>query len=241
MSDNRTHAAQLHRPNAYSGVQVTAVTKTDMAYQQIRGDIIEGVLVPATELDQEALAQRLGLSTTPVREALRLLETEGLVVSRRHHRTMVAGLDASLLEETYAVRLALDPLAAQLAAINADDVQRELIREFGTHEAASNDDPVQALYANRRLHQAIYVASGNSVLTSVLDALWDRSDRYRLTILRDADRAQDARQEHAAILRAVLSGDGDRAAELTRVHVSESMASIRRVLGQTQTPDWCEG
>src|SRR5262245_40634132 len=101
----------------------TALTKTDLAYWHVRQEILEGTLAPGSALDQEALAARLGLSTTPVREALRRLESEHLVRSRAHRDTVVAELSPTLLADTYAVRLTLDPLAVMMTAKTASDTE----------------------------------------------------------------------------------------------------------------------
>jgi DNA-binding GntR family transcriptional regulator len=208
------------------GLYATPLTKTELAYQHIRREIIEGVLSPETVLDQEALAERLGLSTTPVREALRLLESEHLVTSRRHRNTVVTGLDPDMLEDTYAVRLALDPLAVSLAATNATEPDRALIGRLAEqrHDDAS---AVENLNQNRALHRAIYAASGNTTLTQILDTLWDRSDRYRMVTLGNEDTAQIAHHEHYAIATAVLAGEGEKAATLMHDHVAASLQRIR--------------
>jgi DNA-binding GntR family transcriptional regulator len=214
------------------GLYATPLTKTEMAYRQIRQEIIEGLLGPNTVIDQEALALRLGLSTTPVREALRLLESENLVINRRHRNTVVTPLDYDLLEETYSVRLSLDPLAVAFAAVKATDAEREFIKTL-VHQELPDPTPVETMHANRRLHRAIYAASGNSVLTQVLDTLWDRSDRYRMVTVRNDTHARIAHHEHHAIVDAVLAGDAETAAALMRDHVGESLQRIRE---ESRTP-----
>ena len=202
------------------------VTKTDLAYPQIRQKILEGQLAPGTSLNQEALAADLGLSTTPVREALRRLEAERLVVSRAHRDMVVAPLSVTTVEDVYAVRLSLDPLAAALAAARAVAEEKEKILAL-SHESPVEDDPVSHVYLNRQLHRSIYAASGNSVLTECLDSLWDLSDRYRLITLKDNKMAKIAQEQHAAIVAAVVVGNPDRAAELMREHLAESLQRIR--------------
>lgn len=205
---------------------IRAVTKSDLAYQQIRQKILEGALAPGMSLDQEALAGWLGLSTTPVREALRRLESERLVVSRAHRDTVVAPLSLETVEQVYAVRLSLDPLAVSLAAARADGAERARILAL-SQEKPVQDDPVANVALNRRLHRAIYAASGNVVLTEILDSLWDLSDRYRVIISKDHTAINVAQNEHAAIVSAVLEGDPDRAAELMRDHLAASLQQIR--------------
>jgi DNA-binding GntR family transcriptional regulator len=210
---------------------IRALTKADLAYQQIRQRILEGELAPETSLDQEALAKWLGLSTTPVREALRRLESERLVVSRAHRDTVVAPLSLDMVEEVYAVRLSLDPLAVSLAAARADGAQRAAIVAL-SREHQVPGDLQSTVSLNRRLHRAIYTASGNATLVEILDSLWDLSDRYRLIVCRDQAVVELAHAEHAAIVTAVVEGAPDRAAELTRNHLAASLQQIRSAVAE---------
>ena len=207
-------------------VPLRPVTKTDLAYLQIRQKILEGELPPEMSLDQEALAQSLGLSTTPVREALRRLESERLVISRAHRDTVVAPLSLATMEEVFSVRLSLDPLAASLAAAHADDSERERIRALSRQHPAA-DDPVTSVHFNRRLHRSIYAACRNTTLVEILDSLWDLSDRYRLIISKSGAGPAMAGDEHPAIVSAVTGGSPDRAAKLMREHVAASLNQIR--------------
>lgn len=209
-----------------SGVPSVALTKTDNAYQQLRARILSGELAPGTSLDQETLAEELGLSTTPVREALRRLESDQLVISRAHRDTVVTPISITLLEEVYAVRLKLDPMAVGLTAEHADasdiaEMQR-LLKEDLTGASAADH-----LYHNRDLHREIYRCCGNSVLVQVLDSLWDLSDRYRMITLKDHTTARSAAAEHAEIVSAIVSRDADEAAYLMREHVKQSLEKIR--------------
>lgn len=202
------------------------LTKADMAYRRVREEIVEGAMAPGSAIDQEALAARLGLSTTPVREALRRLESESLVVSRPHRDTIVAPLTREQLEDTYTVRLALDPLAISIAARQAPDTELRSILQLA-HQAAADADPVSQMYQNRNLHRAMYRACGNAVLIQMLDALWDSSDRYRLATLQDDRTGLRARTEHTDIAEAMVARHPAKAAKLMRQHVADSLARIR--------------
>jgi DNA-binding GntR family transcriptional regulator len=202
------------------------VTKTDLAYCEIRQMILEGELPPGAALDQEALAKNLDLSTTPVREALRRLESERLVVNRAHRETVVAPLSLDIVEDVYAVRLSLDPLAAGLAATQATDGERKKILALSRERSAKND-AISNVYQNRHLHRSIYAAAGNPVLTGLLDSLWDLSDRYRMVISRDRSTIEVAQEEHVAIAEAVVGGEAGRAAQLMREHLASSLQMIR--------------
>lgn len=207
-----------------------ALTKVDVAYQLLRNEIFQGTLAPGTSLDQEVIATRLGLSTTPVREALRRLESEKLVISRSHRDTIVAPVSLELLENTYAVRLNLDPLAVGLAATEATEEQLAAIKQACV--PPTYDDPVADLHHNRTMHRAVYAACGNATLVEILDMLWDRSDRYRLIVLRTRSTAKSAHEEHEAIVDALLARDAERAAALMREHIATSPGHIKQTRGK---------
>jgi DNA-binding GntR family transcriptional regulator len=204
------------------------MTKTEAAYLEIRARILSGELAPGGAIDQESLAADLGLSTTPVREALRKLESDGWVSLAAHREARIAPLSLVELEELYGVRLSLDPLAAELACRNIDDAGiAELQRLLAEHHQPSSDD----LHHNRRLHRAIYVASGNATLTSILDQLWDRSDRYRLTLIQeDAVVSVTSQYEHADIVAAVAARDRRQVAKLMRQHLLASLEKLRPMM-----------
>jgi DNA-binding GntR family transcriptional regulator len=193
-------------------------SKAHAAYQELRGMILRGELKGGAPLNQEQLAAELGVSTTPLREALRSLESEGLVKSRTHRDVIVAPLDPHELLEIYDVRGHLDALAARLAAQNLDEDARADIEEAARELAEPHDDPVAA---NRKFHRAIYLASKNAVLIEVLETLWNRSDRYRRFSRPMATRA-DVVAEHQKLADVVLGGDAKAAETLMRAHVQEA-------------------
>jgi DNA-binding GntR family transcriptional regulator len=191
--------------------------------------IIDGELAPGDVLDQEALAAMLSLSTTPVREALRRLESERLIVSRAHRSTEVAPLSFESLEQTYTIRIVLDSMAVELAAMNATEEQIKEMRRCAKLPR-QKDDPLARLQKNRAFHSAIYSSCGNDILIGILDQLWDLSDRYRIVVLRDTPAAEAARSEHDAILDAVASRQRRKAGQLMREHMEKSLATITRLV-----------
>lgn len=206
------------------GTPSRALTKTDMAYISVREQIFTGQLAPGALIDQEVLAASLGLSTTPVREALRRLESEHLVVTRAHRDTVVATLSAKQLQEVYEIRMFLDPYAVQLAAQNATDAEREEMAQL--LKGHRKEDAIGELHYNRLLHRAIYGACGNETLIQLLDQLWDLSDRHRYAILHEHSGSKNAHKEHGALIRAVIAGDDKLATELMRKHVLGSLAHL---------------
>jgi DNA-binding GntR family transcriptional regulator len=212
--------------SALSDVTRQPSTKADAAYVHIRRAILEGQLAPGSLLDQELLATTLGLSTTPVREALRRLEMERLVLSRAHRDTIVAPLSLGLLEETYALRLVLDPMAAALSAKHMPDEQAQGLLTLIAGESAPMPI-VEQMHLNRRFHRAIYSACANSVLVSQLESLWDMTDRYRLVTLKQVGTSEVARAEHQEIAELVISRNPEAVHALMEKHVSDSLQRIR--------------
>jgi DNA-binding GntR family transcriptional regulator len=207
-----------------------ALTKTDLAYEQIRQAILEGTLKPGSNLDQEVLAEQLELSTTPVREALRRLESERLVVRRAHRDTVVAPLSMTMVEESFSVRLALDPLAVSLAASKATAEERKVLQEqlFADEPGPR---PLDRVTRHRQLHAAMYGACHNALLVEMLDSLWDVGDRYRLVTLALGAVAPPIHQDHGKIIEAVIDGRARQAAKLMREHTAKAFQTIRDAAG----------
>ena len=204
-------------------------SKADVAYDEIRAAILGGDLLPGTALNQEQLADELGVSTTPLREALRRLESEGFVKMPPHRDAIVAPLDADELLALYEVREALDSLAASLAAKRYDEADAEAMAEAAGRLGSSGDDPV---LANRALHASIYRASHNPVLIAELDSLWDRSDRYRIAI-RGIALQPEVVESHRALVATVLSHDAEGAAAKMRVHISDARRSVEDAIANS--------
>jgi DNA-binding GntR family transcriptional regulator len=205
-------------------VGIGSLTKTDAAYSELRARILDGTLPPGSVLDQDTIAQQLGLSTTPVREALRRLESENFVIMAAHRESRVAGLTREELQEIYGIRLALDPLAARLAAEHATDEQIAAARDALEWTGVSVAEVL--LEGNRRFHRSIYSASGNSTLTAILEALWDRTDRYRMALLRTDDGRREADTDHRQIYAAFANRDGALVERLMYEHLSRSKQKI---------------
>jgi DNA-binding GntR family transcriptional regulator len=204
-------------------------TKSDYAYTRLRDGILSGEFEPGTVLHQATLAKTIGISTTPLREAMRRLMTEGLVELDAHRDARVSALTAEEARDLLEVRRSLDPLAAALAAERRSKDDIRLMREAATSLHPFSDDVrVAQLVAHRRFHTAIYMASHNDLLISTLDALWDKADRYRrlgLQLKRDQPERDQKKHEHAELLDAVIGGDSDRAAEVMRHHIDTSLGA----------------
>ena len=205
------------------------VTKSDYAYNRLREAILDGEFEPGTVLHQATLAKTIGISTTPLREALRRLMSQGLVELDAHRDAKITSLTAEEARDLLEIRRSLDPLAAGLAAQRRtrEDIQR--IRDAALHVEPLHSNPtVTDLSAHRRFHTAIYTASHNELLTSTLDALWDKADRYRrlgLQVERTQEERDQKSREHQALIEAVVMGDSDLAAEIMRQHIDTSLGA----------------
>jgi DNA-binding GntR family transcriptional regulator len=200
-------------------------SKSSAVYLELRQRILSAALAPGTAINQEHLAADLGVSTTPLREALRRLESEGLVQLLAHREAIVAPLDAAELAAVYEVREQLDPLAAALAAERHTTAEGSAIRKATARTRRPGRE--DQMTVNRRYHASIYGACHNPVLIATLDALWDRSDRYRRAVGHMGAEAA-IQDEHIAIADAVLGRRAEESAELMRNHIRRTRMAFQQ-------------
>jgi DNA-binding GntR family transcriptional regulator len=223
-------------PNAEPGF----TTKSDLAYTRVRGLILSGELAPGAVLPQATLAQTIGMSTTPLREALRRLKQDGLVELDAHRDARVRPLDATEARDLLELRRSLDPLAASLAAQRRTEADlADVGAALDGLEALSASPSIAQLESHHRFHAAIHRASHNTLLVDVLDGLWVKTDRYRrhgLAAGRSDEEREARATEHRLLFEAVRDGDADTAAELMRRHVETSLGarSADRLAGPDQ-------
>lgn len=204
-------------------------TKSEYAYRELRRRILGGDLAPGSGINQFTLAKAIGISTTPLREALKRLKGEGLVELDAHRDARVTPLRAEEARDLLELRRALDPLAVALAAERRTDADVKAIREAAEGLRALPGDPEdEDLVAHRRFHAALYRASHNALLVEALDGLWDKTDRYRRLAL-EVDRGDAARErtdrEHRALVDLVVAGDAEGASAVMREHVDTSLGA----------------
>lgn len=202
----------------------------DQAYLAIRERIDSGLLARGMRLHQEQLAAELGVSRTPVREALRRLAAEGRVEIHTNRGARVADIETLDMPEPYEARLVVEPGAAALAARRGLAEPQRRMRDAVADQRAAAGDLTRSFAANRAFHLALVEASGNRLLVQFAEHLWVArigAAIYELQaetpqrMLLDAD-------EHAAILDAVADGDAKRAESLTRRHVAEALRRLPR-------------
>jgi DNA-binding GntR family transcriptional regulator len=209
--------------------QLNVTSVVDQAYIAIRDRIDDGRLARGTRLHQEDLAAELGVSRTPVREALRRLAAEGRVELLTNRGARVADIDLAAMPEPYEARLVIEPGAAALAARRGLSASQS--RRLGAAIAAQRagaGDMQRSFAANRDFHLSLVEGSGNTLLLQFAEHLWvarigaaiyERQAETRERMLLDAD-------EHQAILEAVERGDARKAESLARKHVADALRRL---------------
>jgi DNA-binding GntR family transcriptional regulator len=213
---------------------VPSNTKSEAAYQMLKQLVIEGTLTPGHALEQAALAQLVGVSLTPLREAIRRLEGEGLVRVAPHRGVLVVPMTRQDLHDIYESRFALEPFATRLAAQRASEEERALITSYAAAEPGTSGS-VERMRHRYETHRAIYAACGNATLVGMLDMVWDRHDRYSVTMRRSTEAnprflegLSAARDDHVMLVDAVVNGRAREAESRVRDEVRRQLAWLER-------------
>ncbi len=199
------------------------------AYTLILDAIDAGLYKPGDRLVESELADRLGVSRTPVREALQRLETQSML-TRDGRSLIVASLDHNQLAELYAVRAELEGLAARLAARHSTDEEIRVLRGMlADDQHLLGGDPHVLSRANRRFHKQIHLASHNRFLVQQLGLVHRSMALMATTSFAAAGRDAVALEEHARIVAAIAARDGDAAYAALRAHISQAFETRLRI------------
>lgn len=199
------------------------------AYTLILEAIDAGVYKPGDRLVESELADRLGVSRTPVREALQRLETQAML-TRDGRSLIVATLDHNQLAELYAVRSELEGLAARLAARHATPEEVRVLQSMVAEDRALlGGDPRALSRANKRFHKQIHLASHNRFLVQQLDLVHRSMALMANTSFAAEGRDEVALAEHDQIVSAIANGDGEAADQALRTHISRAFETRLRV------------
>ena len=204
------------------GTAVRHRTMAEAALERLREAIIMGELTPGTPLRLEDLARALGMSISPIREAVRQLEALGLAQHVPHHGARVMGLDVEELRELFSIRLALEAMAVRRAAAlfrPADgDAASAALAQYG--EARRRGDIRGAVRAHGAFHFTLYEAARSGWLVRLIRPAWDSCERYRPALLSARGELQQRHERlDAELLAACAARDADRAAEVLRTHL----------------------
>ena len=202
----------------------------DVVFNTLRRATLRGELKPGERLMEIALANRLGVSRTPVREAIRKLELEGLVVMIPRKGAEVARITEKDLRDVLEVRCSLEELAAELAAERMDEETREklktALKEF--EDAIASGDNGAIADSDMEFHDIIFDATANPRLIQIIGNLREQFYRYRLEYVKDAEYHAVLLKEHQELVKAMITGKKEEAREIMKKHiVNQEMTVIR--------------
>lgn len=204
-------------------------------YERLRDGVLRGELAPGSLVSQVQLARRYNVSRAPLREALRMLQSEGLVVAEPGRRSRIAGVSAPDLEQLYALRIAVEALAVRLTVPRMADSNlselRRLLEEMD--ELSRLRDFERWEVPHRAFHRAL-VARGGERLVTLIDELSDHAERYRRILLEHPRAWSAVASEHAAIVRACEARDAGEAASRLAAHFATTALTV----GATLAPEY---
>lgn len=208
----------------------------DVVFQTLRNAILKGELKPGERLMEIQLAGKLGVSRTPVREALRKLELEGLVIMIPRRGAIVADITVQDLNDVLEVREALEELAVRKACDCATDEQMKALKQASGDfkKYAENDDLLGCVEADMQFHEIIYAATNNRRLQQMLLNLREQMYRYRMEYMKDKRMYKQLVEEHDAIRKAIKKKDKEKAGAAMRSHIRNQQEAIKKNLVKTE-------
>jgi DNA-binding GntR family transcriptional regulator len=203
-------------------------TTQQAVLHELRGLIRSGRLGPGERIVQDSLAEDLGISRVPLREALKIMQAEGQVTYAAHRGYVVTELSIADLREIHRMRELLEPEAirAAMAAMRPDDVQAIEELEQRVVDAASTGDVMAMSEANRRFHHALVEPCGMPRLLRHLRVLWDATEVYRLMLYSDDRGRERVESEHRRVVEAVVAGDAEAVVDELAQHRTHAFALL---------------
>ena len=205
----------------------------DVAFQTLRRGILHGDLKPGERLMEIQLANRLGVSRTPVREAIRMLELEGLVINMPHRGAQVANITEKDMQDVLEVRKGLEEMSVKLACERITEEQLQALyeasREF-EKRANLSEDVLELAEADEAFHAIIYRASGNLRLEQLIHNLQDQMFRYRIEYLKDEANRDSLIKEHDEIWESLKNRNYNRSRKYMRQHIERQMDAIMEMI-----------
>lgn len=207
-------------------------TNADTAYEVIRDRLVMLDIRPGDPINDDRLAAELGFGRTPVREALKRLERDRLVIAYPRRGTFATGVDMTDLADISEIRRQLEPTAAARAARTASQEIRDRLAALADQVAGFGDteDPRELLRKDIQVHREIYRAAGNPHLEDILVSLDSHATRIWCLFLDRLPHVADHVREHAELLKAIVDGDAETASALTLAHVVGFEQAIRTLL-----------
>lgn len=206
----------------------------DVVFQELRKEILTGVLQPGERLMEIHLAKRLGVSRTPIREAIRKLELEGLAIMTHRKGAVVAEITEKHLKDVLEVRKTLDVLAIELACDRMEEKeQKELEQACKDFERAIECKIVQEIAAaDVKLHDIILYATRNDRLVQLVSNLAEQMYRYRFEYIKDDTIHEQLIEEHKMMYESILNRDKEKAAKAVRLHIDNQEQAILQQISE---------
>ena len=202
----------------------------EMVYEELKMQILTGTIIPGTRMMEVELAEEMGVSRTPIREAIRKLELEGLVTMIPRRGAEVAQITEKSMNDVLEVRRALDALCVELACdrISQEELQH-LKKACDTfEEAVKTKDVKQIAQADVALHDIIVQATGNQRLIQLVNNLSEQMYRYRFEYIKDFSQHERLVEEHKDIYESIVKKDKETASNKAKVHIDNQKKAIIR-------------
>ncbi len=204
----------------------------DVVFNTLREAILKGEIKPGERLMELQLAAKLGVSRTPIREAIRMLEQEGLAVTVPRKGAEVAKMTEKDMEDVLVIRATLDQLAVELAC---DEITEEQLVELENakkvfENSLQSGDLKKIAQADVDFHDVIYKATGNAKLVTMLNNLREQIYRYRVEYLKDASNYPELIREHQAMVEGIKMRDKEHACEVMEEHVKNQALAVKNMI-----------
>lgn len=202
----------------------------DKIYHTLKSKIIEGDLEEGRKITESEVANLMGVSKTPAREALKSLAANGFITIKKNKRMEIARISLRDIREVYQIRIVLDGLGARLAAerIEQKDIEKltDIINKM-EELVKKKDFKAYSNHANR-FHNLITSISDNKNLENIINSLREKTDRYRIKSIRFEGRLTDSFKEHKEILKALIEGNSKQISEKCEIHIQNALKNILR-------------
>ena len=204
----------------------------DVVFKTLRQGILTGELKPGERLMEIHLANRLWVSRTPIREAIRKLELEGLVIMVPRKGAQVAQITQKNLKDVLEVRRTLDGLAAELACDRMTEADLKILKQacVDFELATKSKDFTKMAHTDVKLHDCIVEATGNNRLVQIVNNLSEQMYRYRFEYIKDANSHERLIEEHRILYEAIKQKDKEKAVEAAKLHIDNQEKSIMKQL-----------
>ena len=208
----------------------------DVVFKTLREAILKGDLKPGERLMELQLASKLGVSRTPIREAIRMLEQEGLAVTTPRKGAEVAKMTLKDMEDVLEIRDALDELAVRIACQKISDEQLKQLEDMKElfEKSTQTGNVKKIAEADVTFHDVIYEATGNPKLVTLLNNLREQVYRYRVEYIKDPKNYPTLIAEHEAILESLKNRDVKNAVEAMHVHVANQAEAVKTVIQEQE-------